>query len=72
MLPWKKHQDDGVGVGPSETKKVSDDGELDMLSAVADDLLAAIEKKDRSLLKEALGALVDHIQYLDYEQDKES
>ena len=75
MLPFLKNKDDGVGVGPVETKTRKPDHEPDdddgMLEAVASDILMAIESKDTSMLKDALGALVDHIQYLDAAQDKE-
>lgn len=74
MLPFLKNRDDGVGVGPVETKERKPDGadaSFDMLEAVADDLLKAIEKKDKGLLKEALAALCEHIQDLDAEQDSQ-
>ncbi len=73
MLPFRKNQDDGVGVGPIATieRKPDEDKEFDMVDAVAEDILMAVEKKDKALLKEALGALVSHIQDLDQEQDTE-
>ncbi len=71
MLPFLKNRDDGVGVGPAETKerKPDEGADFDMLDAVAEDLLAAIEKKDKGMLKSALASLVDHIQSQDAEQD---
>lgn len=71
MLPFLKNRDDGVGVGPIETiERKPDDGDsFDMLDAVAEDLLAAIEKKDKKLLKAALAALCEHIQDEDEAQD---
>lgn len=70
MLPFLKNRDDGVGVGPVETLERDHDEGFDMLEAVADDLLTAIEKKDKARLKGALEALISHIQDLDYEQDE--
>jgi len=70
MLPFLKNRDDGVGVGPVETKERKHDEDYDMLDAVAQDLLAAVEKKDVSLVKAALASLCTHIQDLDEEQDQ--
>lgn len=75
MLPFLKNRDDGAGVGPVEKveRKPDDDAVgFDMLEAVADDLLKAIEKKDKGLLKEALAALCEHIKDLDAEQDSQT
>lgn len=72
MLPFRKKQDDGVGVGPLEVleRKPDEEGEdFSMLDAVAEDLLMAIEKKDKKLLREALKSLCMHIQDMDEEQD---
>lgn len=72
MLPFLKNRDDGVGQGPVETleRKPDDGAPFDAVDAVAEDLLMAIEKKDKKLLKEALEALVSHIQDMDQEQDQ--
>lgn len=71
MLPFRKRQDDGVGVGPVEVKERKPDEEpsYGMLDAVAEDILAAVASKDPVLLKEALMALVEHIQDADELQD---
>lgn len=71
MLPFRKRQDDGVGVGPVDVKeRKPDEGpSYGMLDAVAEDILAAIATKDKVLLKEALMALVEHIQDADAQQD---
>ncbi len=72
MLPFLKNREGAAASGPVETIERSPDdegGEYGMLDAVADDLLAAIEKKDKALLKEALAALVEHIQAEDVAQD---
>lgn len=72
MLPFRKRQDDGVGVGPAEVKvrEPDDDGAYDMLDAVAEDILAAIAAKDKALLKGALSALVSHVQDADAISDE--
>ena len=71
MLPYLKNRDDGVGVGPVEKvqRKPDDPDDLGMLDAVADDLLSAIEKKDRKALRAVLEAFAEHIQSMDQEQD---
>lgn len=74
MLPFLKNRDDGVAQGPVETiRRKPDEGEDDysMLDAVAEDILAAIERKDKKLLKEALSALVEHIESSDEDQDEQ-
>ncbi len=70
MLPFLKNRDDGMGGGPIETIVRDHDDGFDMLQAVADDMLDAFKKGDKKALKEALAALVDHIQTLDEEQDE--
>lgn len=72
MLPFRKKQDDGVGVGPVETigRKPDEPADFGTLDAVAEDILMAIEKKDVTMLKEALSSLVAHIQTADSEQDE--
>lgn len=62
-LPFTKNRDDGVGSSqtPVIERKPDEPKEFDMLDAVAEDLLAAIEKKDVTLVKEALSALASHI-----------
>lgn len=57
-------------VDPIERKP---DGEesFEMLDAIVEDLMDAIGKKDKKLLKATLGALCDYIRDEDVEQDKE-
>ncbi len=72
MLPFLKNRDDGVGVGPVETRerKPDEDPEYGMLDAVAEDLLEAVKKGDVELVKAALVSLCQHIQEQDAEQDQ--
>ena len=73
MLPFLKNRNDGVAAGPVETaqRKPDEGSDFGTLDAVAEDFLAAIEKKDKKLLKSAFEALCDHIQSLDEVQDQE-
>lgn len=74
MLPFmKSKQEASVVDGDDEpiVRKPDDGSSLDMLDAVADDMLAAFQKKDKALLKSALDALCEHIQSLDEEQDQQ-
>jgi hypothetical protein len=48
-----------------------DDGMEEMMDEVAKELMSAIEKKDHKMLREALEALVLHIQDEDEKQDME-
>lgn len=70
MLPFLKNRDDGVSVGPVESKVREHDDDYDMLDAVASDLLMAIEKKDKGLLKSALSSLCEHLKDTDEKQDQ--
>ncbi len=71
MLPFLKNRDDSAASGPIESieRKSDEDAEYDMLDAIAEDLMAAMQKKDKGLLKEALQALIDHVQSADEIQD---
>lgn len=70
MLPFLKNRDDGASMPVDETATREHDDDFDMLDAVAQDLLEAIAKKDKGMLKSALASLVDHIQTLDVAQDE--
>ncbi len=69
MLPFLKNRSDGASM-PVETVERDHDEGFDMLEAVAGDILEAIKSGDKTRLKDALGALVDHIQNLDEAQDQ--
>lgn len=71
MLPFLKDKKEGGMSGPVETKKMGDDSEsYDMLDAIAEDMIQALHKKDKELLKGALEALVEHIKAEDEIQDE--
>lgn len=72
MLPFLKNREEGGMSGPIESveRKPDEDAAYDMLDAVAEDFLLAIEKKDKKLLKEALSALCEHLQDTDEKQDQ--
>ncbi len=73
MLPFLKNKQEGGMSAPVDTIERTPDDDtpaFDALDAVADDLLAAFESKDKGLLKSALEALVEHIQDQDAEQDQ--
>lgn len=72
MLPFLKKQQEGSMSGPIEViERTPDEGSdsFEMLDAIAEDIIMAVEKKDKSLLKSALESLCDHIQSMDEIQD---
>lgn len=74
MLPILKRRHEGGMSAPIEVvERTPDEGAepFDMLDAVAEDLLMAIEKKDKKLLKDALAAFAEHLQSMDQEQDEQ-
>lgn len=73
MLPFLKERHEASMSGPVESKeRKSDNGEnFGMLDAIVDDLLEAVHKKDKKMLKAALELLIEHIQEADEEQDHE-
>ncbi len=72
MLPFMKNKEASAAMDDDDpiTRK-SDDGSdsLEMLDAVADDMLAAFKAGDKSLLKGALEALCEYVRDMDQEQD---
>lgn len=72
MLPFLKDRHEGSVSEPVESiKREPDEGDsFEMLDAIVDDLLDAIHKKDKKLLKGALEALIEHIQEQDEYQDE--
>lgn len=74
MLPFLKDRHEGSMSSPVESiKREPDEGSesFEMLDAVVDDMLEAVKKNDKRLLKGALEALIEHIQSADEIQDQE-
>lgn len=74
MLPFLKERHEGSTSGPVESIKRDrdeDSGDFGMLDAIVEDLLEAVHKKDKKLLKGCLEALIEHIQDADEKQDEE-
>jgi len=72
MLPFLKNKQEGGMSGPMDSIKResdSDEESFEMLDAVVDDILEAVHKKDKALLKGALEAFMEHIQDQDEVQD---
>lgn len=72
-LPFLHNKKNQGGGGPTEKMRASNDGSTSddsLMDQVADEFLQAIEKKDKGLLRDALKALVLHIQDEDQEQDE--
>lgn len=63
MLPFLQDKD-GVMAQPAEEL------EYGALDAVCEDILRAVDKNDKSLLKQALEALCEYVRSEDLEQDK--
>lgn len=72
MLPFLKNRQEGSASGNAEDDPIErkHDDDYDMLDAVAQDVLAAIAKKDVAMLKAALQSLCEHIQDQDIQQDQ--
>ena len=69
MIPFLKHKEEGAASAMDEDENTKrrnpDDEEEDeddgMLDAIAEDMLSAMAKKDKGLLKESLDALCQYI-----------
>lgn len=72
MLPFLKRSQEASAMGdedtPTETRK-HDDG-YNMLDAIAEDFIAAFERKDKKMLKGALEALCEYVRSDDETQDE--
>lgn len=72
MLPFLKKKDEQVASTSESIKRKSDDDmAIDMIDAIADDMLAAMKAHDKEMLKQALEALVEHIKEEDEESDEQ-
>lgn len=73
MLPFLKNKEAMVSDNAEDEvlRRKSDDGEpFELLDAIAEDMLGAMEKKDRKLLRSALEALCEYVREEDIEQDE--
>ena len=70
-MPFKKNKE-GSASGPVESvsRKPDEPESYELLDAVAEDLMAAFESKDRGILKSALEALCDYLRNEDLKQDE--
>ena len=75
MLPFLKDRHEGAmsgAIDPAIKRSADEDGmDLDMLEAISADMIDAVHKKDKDLLKQCLEALCEHIQEMDEIQDHE-
>jgi hypothetical protein len=76
MLPFLKNKKEAAAMGDEDeaiTRKHDDESsDYEMLDAIVEDIINAVKKENRSLLKNALEALIEHIKEEDKEQDNES
>lgn len=71
-MPFLKNREEVMGSGeeePTYMRKPDDDDSFDIIDAIAEDMMMAIEKKDKGLLKGALEALCEYIRDEDNKQD---
>lgn len=73
MIPFLKKKQEAAVMVPDEIKVRKPDeeeaSEFGMLDAIVEDMIEAIHKRDKRLLKSALEALVGHIKEEDEMQD---
>lgn len=78
MIPFLKNRDDASAYSQGEEdatlrRQPDQDGDEDygLVDAIAEDMMEAFHKKDKSLLKESIRALCDYIENKDEIQDQE-
>lgn len=79
MLPFLKRKDDSSAFSMGEEEPTQrrnpdeeeDEPEYGMLDAIAEDMLEAMGKKDKGLMRQALEALCDYVRGEDLNQDME-
>ncbi len=73
MIPFLKTKHEAGVSAPDEVKMRTpddeDESQFSLLEAVAEDIITAVHKKDKSMLLGALEALIDHIKEEDELQD---
>lgn len=74
MIPFlKNRQESSSSMGDEDEpirRKADGEEEMGMLDAIAEDMISALGKKDKVLLKGALEALCEYIRDEDQEQDQ--
>lgn len=71
MLPFLKNKQEGSMSGPVDpVVREPDEGSLDMLDAVVDDLMSGLKSGNRDLVKGAIEALCEHVMSMDQQQDE--
>lgn len=68
-LPFLRNKNKYAGGGGPIEMEREPDGDTDLSDHIVDEFLEAIETKNKALLKDALKALVFHIQDEDAKQD---
>ena len=66
-LPYLKHEQEAGSAAMD-----SEDADYSMLDAIVEDFLACIKRPDKSTMKAALQALIEHMQEADQKQDSET
>lgn len=72
MIPALKRKDEASASMPADNivRQPDEAKEYGLLDSICEDLMKAIKSDNHSLLKEAIQALVEHIQDMDEEQDE--
>lgn len=73
MLPFLRKKQEAAIAQPVDVieRKPDDDSGYDIIDAIAEDMLAALEKKDKGMLKSALASLCEYLQDMDEQQDQQ-
>jgi hypothetical protein len=69
MLPFLKERE-GAASLPVDHKRIGPKEDYDLLSAIADDILAAVKTSSPPMLKAALSSFMNHIRDTDEMQDQ--
>ena len=73
MMPFLRRSEEALGDGEDESMRRKPDGDkksYDLLDAVCEDFMSALQNHNKNLLRQALGALCDHIAAQDSKQDQ--
>lgn len=69
MLPFLKKREASASM-PVDAIEITADDPVDMLAAVAADMMTAFKQGDEKLLKDALAAFAEHLLDMDQQQDQ--